>query len=107
MKLQFGSGSVRLRVGHGELATLQEGGVAWAALAWPCLEWKVQVRLGDGLLLQIAETIVQLTLPRTDVEVLAARLPCRDGLRYLLDLPSRPLDVRFEVDLHDGRRRPR
>ena len=107
MRLQFDGERVRLRVGHADLAMLREGGIASVALAWPGIEWRAEVRVGSDLSLQIADAVVQLTLPRTDIEALAARLPSRDGLRYRIDLSSGPLDLRFEVDLHDGRARPR
>ena len=107
MKLQFGNDRVRLRVSHAELALLRGGGTASAGVAWPGAPWRIDVRVGDGLSMHLADAVVRLVLPRNDVDDLAARLPSRDGLQFRLELPSGPLDLHFEVDVRDGRTRAR
>ena len=104
MKLQFGAGSLRLRLETAEFAALHGGEVLAVRLDWPSGPWRLDLRTGAALGLSPAGDCVGLTIPGTDVEALAARLPSRDGLRYALELPGGALDVRIEVDLHDGRR---
>ncbi|GGZ54604.1 hypothetical protein GCM10008101_04860 [Lysobacter xinjiangensis] len=107
MKVQFESGRLRLRVGNAELAALRAGDTLAVALDWPGRPWRLALDAGDSLGFEITARDVTLALPRADLDALAARLPARDGLRYALELPSGPLELRFEVDLHDGRVRPR
>ena len=107
MKVQFNAGRLRLRIGNNELAVLRAGGRLAVSLDWPRRPWPIALTAGDGLALDAAGEEVTLVLPRGDLDALAARLPARDGLRYTLELPSGPLDLHFEVDLHDGRTRPR
>ena len=107
MKLQFETGRLRIRVGRAELATLRDGGSLSAALDWPGRPWRLEARASEGLAVSAGGDAVHLVLPRADLDALAARAPSREGLRYALDLPSGPVDLRFEVDLHDGRARPR
>jgi hypothetical protein len=107
MKVQFHTGRLRLRIGHAELATLLDGGALYTEIAWPVAGWRIEVALADTLGMGAAGPNVQLTLPRSDVAALAARVPAREGLRYALALPSGPVDLRLEVDLHDGRARTR
>ena len=107
MKVQFDTGRLRLRVGNAELAGLRAGDTLAVALDWPGRPWRLALVAGDGLRFEIADRGVTVVLPRADIDALAARLPARDGLRHALELPTGPLDLRFEVDLHDGRARPR
>lgn len=104
MKVQFETGRIRLRVSNAELTRLHAGESLDAALAWPGVTWRLDVGLGDMLEAVATPAAVVLRLPRADADALASRLPARDGLRYTVELPTGPLDLRFEVDLHDGRR---
>jgi hypothetical protein len=107
MKVQFDTGRLRLRIGHAELGVLLDGGALSTQVAWPGAGWRIQVALADTLKLVAGGPDVLLMLPRDEAAALAARLPLREGLRYALELPSGPLDLRLEVDLHDGRARVR
>ncbi len=107
MKVQFDTGRLRLRVGNAELAALRAGDTLVVALDWPGRPWRLALIAGDNLRFEITDGGVALVLPRADLDALAARLPARDGLRHVLELPTGPLELRFEVDLHDGRARPR
>lgn len=107
MKLQFETGRLRLRVERAEFAALREGGRLEVRLGWPQQAWHLTVAAGEVLGLRVVGDSVALTLPAADLVALAARAPWRDGLRYALDLPDGAVDLRFEVDLHDGRARPR
>jgi len=107
MKVQFETARLRVRVGNAELAALRAGDTLAIAIDWPGRPWRLALAAGDGLALDSSGETVTLVLPSADLDTLAARLPARDGLRYALELPSGPLELRFEVDLHDGRARPR
>ena len=104
MKLQFETARLRIRVGHAELALLRRGGSLSAALDWPGRPWRLDAQASEGLAVSAGDDGIRLLLPLADLEALAAAGPSRERLRYTLDLPSGPVDLRFEVDLHDGRR---
>jgi hypothetical protein len=107
MKVQFHTGRLRLRIGHAELAVLLDGGALSTEIAWPGAGWRIEAALADTVQVVAGGPDVHLTLPRDEVAALATRLPSREGLRYALELPSGPLELRLEVDLHDGRDRVR
>lgn len=107
MKVQFESGRLRLRVRNAELTALRAGDTLAVALDWPGRPWRLALVAGDRPGLEAADGDVTLVLPHAELDALAARLPARDGLRHVLELPTGPLELRFEVDLHDGRVRPR
>ena len=107
MKVQFEARRLRLRVGNAEFAALRAGDTLVVSLDWPGRPWRLALIAGDSVRIATSGEEVTLVLPRTDLDALATRLPARDGLRYTVELPSGPLDLRFEVDLHDGRTRPR
>ncbi|GAB6195270.1 hypothetical protein [Lysobacter xanthus] len=107
MKLQFDEAGLRIRVSRSEFAALRSGVALAADLEWPAMPWRLSVRSGAQLAVRHEHGRVVLDLPDADLAALAGRLPARDGLRYPLDLPAGPVEVRFEVDFHDGRGRPR
>ena len=107
MKVQFDRGGVRIRVGRAELAALQAGERLATGVAWTTAAWRLELCLADAPSLDDSTGTVRIALPRSDVDALAARLPSRDGLRVALPSPAGPVEVRFEVDLHDGRARTR
>ena len=104
MKVQFDGQGVRVRLAVAELAALREGATVEASAPWLGSVWLLRLAAGDAL---AVEDGVRVTLPRADLDALSARLPAKDGLRYIVDGASGSLELTVEVDLHDGRRRPR
>ncbi|MGY3265236.1 DUF7009 family protein [Lysobacter sp. HA35] len=107
MKVQFDTADVRIRLTRAEFASLQGGARLEARIDWPQAPWSVTVSAADTIEVRGQGAAVDITLPKTDVDDLATRLPARDGLKYTIDHPNGLLELRIEVDLHDGRARRR
>lgn len=106
MKVQFDAGRVRLRVGREELATLRATGALSASIEWSGGGWRVDVVVGDEAASAAGATL-RVAFGAAELAELEARLPAREGIGRQLDVPGGVIDVLFEVDLHDGRRRVR
>ncbi|WP_133479943.1 hypothetical protein [Cognatilysobacter segetis] len=106
MKVQFEPGRIRLRVSGDEFRALRVYGTLVASIDWPGGGWRVEVARGDAPP-QATGTTLRVTFGADEIAGLEARLPARDGLKRRLELPDGAVDVLLEVDLHDGRRRPR
>jgi hypothetical protein len=104
MKVQFEAGRLRLRVTRAELESLRTGGTLVTALDWPGGGWRVEVGTASEFRGDAASRTLRLALAHASLDALAARLPSRDGLRETIALPTGAIELRFEVDLHDGRR---
>ena len=106
MKVQFEAGGVRLRITRAELLTLRTTGSLATALHWPGGAWRIEVvvAVGAGA---VQDGTLRVAFTAAELEAFEARLPSRDGLQRRLDFPTGPIDVRLEVDLHDGRSRAR
>lgn len=104
MKLQFEPGRVRVRASGAEFRALVAGQTLACRLDWPGAAWHFSLRAAEAFALTATPKGVELALPHADLDGLAARLPARDGLHYRLAADHAPLDLDFEIDLHDGRR---
>lgn len=105
MKVQIQSQSLRLRIDESELARLLAGEVlenqTW--LGTPgVLSQRLQLHDTAEALLDGDIHALMIKLPREDVLALQARLPCRDGLGFVLPTQARPLQVQFDVDVRDS-----
>lgn len=105
MKVQIQSQSLRLRVDESELARLLAGEVlenqTW--LGTPgALSQRLQLHDMAEALLDGDAHALMITLPREDVLALQARLPCRDGLGFMLPTQALPLQLQFDVDVRDS-----
>ena len=105
MKVQIQSQSLRLRIDESELARLLAGEVlenqTW--LGTPgVLSQRLQLHDMAEALLDGDTHALMITLPREDVLALQARLPCRDGLGFMLPTQARPLQLQFDVDVRDS-----
>lgn len=106
MKVQLQDQAMRLRLDEAELARLLAGdsvenltrfggGGGWGTA--------VSLHGGEQAVLLDGGTDCRLVLPRTAVEALAARLPCRDGLAFPLYLDDgTTLQLQFDVDVRDS-----
>lgn len=105
MKVQIQSQSLRLRIDEGELARLLAGEVlenqTW--LGTPgALSQRLQLHDMAEVLLDGDTHALTIRLPREDVLALQARLPCRDGLSFVLPTQALPLQLQFDVDVRDS-----
>ena len=105
MKVQIQSQSLRLRIDESELVRLLVGEVlenqTW--LGTPgVLSQRLQLHDMAEALLDGDTHALMITLPREDVLALQARLPCRDGLGFMLPTQARPLQLQFDVDVRDS-----
>ena len=67
--------------------------------------WGMAVSLhgGEQPVLLDGGTFCRLVLPRSAVEALATRLPCRDGLPFAITLEDgSQLQLQFDVDVRDS-----
>lgn len=105
MKVQIQSQSLRLRIDESELARLLAGEVlenqTWLG-APGALSQRLQLHDMAEALLDGDTHALMITLPREDVLALQARLPCRDGLSFVLPTQARPLQLQFDVDVRDS-----
>ncbi len=112
MKLQIQSQHLRVRIDEDELAQLLAGetvvevtlfGDAFAMMyRLRLMPWPHAALWGSSEWWTVA-------LPEADVREHAARLPTREGLRFLLPTgtDSDPLELLFDVDVRDSVRRRR
>lgn len=110
MKLQIEAQHLRVRIDEDELARLLAGDTLAShtqfarAFMMRCM-LRLQPR-GEPLLAGHVDAW-QIGLPEAAVRELAARLPARDGLRYLLpgERPADALELLFDVDVRDSTRK--
>ena len=109
MKLQLHAQHVRLRLDEAELAVLLEGGEAANRTRFPGAAFVQSLSLVDApdASLDVASGDLRVQLPRASVEAYCARLPCRDGLEFLIagEKDTEALRLVFEVDVRDSVRR--
>lgn len=106
MKVQIQSQSLRLRIDESELARLLAGEVlenqTWLVGTPGSLSQRLQLHDMAEALLDGDTHALMITLPREDVLALQARLPCRDGLSFVLPAQALPLQLQFDVDVRDS-----
>lgn len=109
MRVQLNGQHLRLRVDETELQSLLEGHTLDNVTRWPdgnTQHLRVCLAEADAWQRQSDGWCVELT--RVSVQDLGARLPSREGLNVALPVPgAAPLEIRFDVDVHDSRRRQR
>ncbi len=111
MKIQINGQQLRFRIDEDALAELLDSGhLTRSSHLSPGVRLVQRIVLGDapdGAALQVEPGAWSLRLPRADLLDYVARLPCREGLEYLLPgaAPDAPLRVGIEVDVRDSVRR--
>ena len=110
MKLQLDGQHLRLRIDEDELSRLLAGDVVVARTRFAGrFAVDATLRIDD----RVAPTLEggiddwRFVLPAGEVRALAARLPTRDGLGWMLSPGADALEVRFDVDVRDSARRLR
>jgi hypothetical protein len=101
MKVQFASGTIRLRVTHAEFHALSTGAALSLGIAMPGGRWQVDVAPARDFAVNLEAMRLAISLPACDLAGLADRLPTREGLRWQVDTPDGPISVAFEVDIRD------
>ncbi len=112
MKLQIQAQHLRVRVDEDELAQLLAGEtVMGTTLFGEAFSMKYALRLVAQPQAELGGTsdAWELILPEMPVREHAARLPTREGLRFLMPTgtDSDPLELLFDVDVRDSVRRRR
>lgn len=105
MKVQLQEQTMRLRLDEAELARLLAGETVENLTRFGGSGgWGTAVSLhgGESAVLLDSGTDCRLVLPRSSVEDLAGRLPCRDGLAFALYLDDGTLQLQFDVDVRDS-----
>ena len=105
MNVRFSELALRCRITRAELERLLSGRAIALEVALPRDHvFRISVRpaaVGDWQL-ESDPTGVWLTIPRADLETLAANLPAREGLERSFDTSAGgAVQVSFEVDLRD------
>jgi hypothetical protein len=104
MKLQWSPSGLRLRLDEDEFAGLIAG--RGASLQLTALGWQCGLEIGTDWTLAMCEGRLAITLPRSECEALAARLPSRDGLAADVEIAGAGrVALALEVDVRDSRRR--
>lgn len=106
MKVQLRGQSIRFRIDEAELERLLAGeAVGNVTGVGHGVVWGQGLRLGDETPPRLDATATDWTLwlPRPQVLDYVARLPCRDGVEFVLTPDgAEPLSVAFEVDVRDS-----
>ncbi|HEY4366397.1 MAG TPA: hypothetical protein VGN07_04125 [Steroidobacteraceae bacterium] len=107
MNIRFSPGAVRCRVNSKELDSLQSGRAITLEVALPRKHaFRANIRPGvvGGWLLDSDPTGLWITIPRTELELLAQSLPSRAGIEHKFDLvDGGTVLVSFEVDVKERR----
>lgn len=106
MKLQFSEGSMRIRLQPAEFDALRSGQACSLRLPLAGSAVEVVLRAAAEFAFAGDEGATRIDLPLRSLDVLAARLPCREGLRWDTLLAGRALSVILEVDVRAGRGGP-
>jgi hypothetical protein len=102
MKAQFLPGGLRIRVDRAEFERIR----AAEPVTLECAGLgRIDVCAARELSVTREAGVLTLRLPGTELEALAARLPCREGIEAAVELAGRVLHVTLEVDVRDGRPR--
>lgn len=105
MKVQLLHQSVRVRVDEDELARLLAGQTLnnltrlGTAPPWTLL---IMLSAQDAATLEYEGHAPRIVLPTALITAYSERLPCRDGLSFLLEQGHEPLQVQFDVDVRDS-----
>jgi hypothetical protein len=104
MKIRFDADSLRIRLDEAGFERLQRGETVSTALMVPGgVRWAVSLTPADAMCLRATGDEVALTVPSSEVEALASRLPSREGLAFDCPRPGLPpLRVNVEVDVRDS-----
>lgn len=106
MRIQFSGQSLRLRVDQAEVTRLLAGEMLRDETRWPDgRAERREVRLGGRDGWERTHDGWCITVAATPVRELAAHLPAREGCMFELPAAAgQSLQVRFDVDVRDGRR---
>ena len=102
MNVRFTAHSVRCRITHGELDRLMSGrDVVLEVALPPAHTLRVNVRPGSlgSWQLDSDPTGIWLTVPRSELELLALSLPSKEGVNSQFRTGATNLEVSVEVDL--------
>ncbi|MCS4279214.1 hypothetical protein [Stenotrophomonas rhizophila] len=105
MKLQFQHQSLRIRLDEAELAQLLSGGsVVNRTVFGPGQAWSQQIRLERTSAARLAGDVqhLDILLPYEAVTAYSLRLPCREGIVFMLDTDGDTLQLQFDVDVRDS-----
>ncbi|HET8940647.1 MAG TPA: hypothetical protein VFN13_01495 [Rudaea sp.] len=108
MKIQLHTQKLRVRIDEDELQRLLSGDlIENVTLLGPATSWRFALRLAtqDYPQLECRSMDWALQLPQEAVHVFSSRLPCRDGLEFMLPGGNgHALAVIFDVDVRDSAR---
>lgn len=112
MKLQIEGQKLRVRIDEDELASLLDGHPLRSKTRFAdAFSMQVELSLGggDGASLSGQADAWRIALPAAAVREHAARLPTREGLRYVVQerVDGVALELLFDVDVRDSVRRRR
>ena len=105
MKVQLQGQHLRLRIDESELAALRTGTVLENVTRLGAITWRQTLRQTNamGPALDAKADACAIGIPRSLVDDYAARLPCREGLRLLLQSAEGvAIDFMLEVDVRDS-----
>jgi len=108
VKIQLQGQSLRVRLDEEELAGLLEGTTLQSSTSFGNAGvWALVIRLheGDAATVSAASGPLLVSLPRSAVADLAARLPSRDGIAWEVPCSDTQLHLQFDVDVRDSVRR--
>ena len=105
MKLQFQHQSLRIRLDEAELTQLLSGtSVVNRTVFGPGQAWSQQIRLERASVARLAGDAqhLDILLPYEAVTAYSLRLPCREGIVFMLDTDGDTLQLQFDVDVRDS-----
>lgn len=109
MKLQINGQQWRLRISEDELQRLHEGRALVSTSSLPGnTAFRFELELVPALQARVSKDgdSWKFSLPTASVDAYVQRLPCRDGVDFVLPGGTDvPLQVVFEVDVRDSVRR--
>lgn len=99
MKVQFAKGRMRIRLDRDAFEALCEGRPQ--SLLLPLLAGGacVEIVRADSIEVSCDGVATRIALPGSDLDALARRLPCRDGVRWELADAATPAVLVLEVDV--------
>jgi hypothetical protein len=111
MKLQIHGQQVRLRIDEDELQQLRDGSMLSSSTHLPggtIFRFLLELSADTDASMIVTAASWRIALPTAAVDAYVGRLPCRDGLDFVLPVAADAkavLGLAFEVDVRDSVRR--